>query len=78
MQELTKIHECMHVSVPTMDEVDASCRALIIMRQRGLSHREENFIAEYHMRPELQNLPPQYLGSGWAFWNATIQCAGPR
>lgn len=78
MQELTKIHECMHISVPTMNEIDANCRALILMRQRGLSSGDESFIAQYHMLPELQNLPPQYGGSGWAFWNGTIQCAGPR
>lgn len=78
MQELTRIHECMHISVPTMNEFEANCRALDVMRQRGLSENDENSIAEYHMLPELQILPPQYGGSGWAFWNGTIECAGSR
>lgn len=78
MQELTKIHECMHVSVPTMNEFDANCRALVTMRQRGLTDGDENYIAQFHLLPELQALPPQYGGSGRAFWTRTIQCAGRR
>lgn len=79
MQQFTHLHECMHLSIPTTNEVYANCQALIAMRQRGLSFADENFIAQQHAgRSDMQVLPPQYGGSGLAFWNATITCAGPR
>jgi hypothetical protein len=76
VQQLTAIHECMHISVPTTDEFDANCRALQIMRQRGLAKQQESLIAQVHIN--IGPLPPQYGGSGAAFWQGTIQCAGAR
>jgi len=75
MQQLTAIHECMHISIPSMDEFLANCQALLLMRQRGLSPQQEAWIAQFHMN--IGPLPPQYGGSGQAFWWGTIQCAGP-
>jgi hypothetical protein len=76
MQQLTAIHECMHISVPTSNEFEANCRALLVMRERGLSAQEESYIAQFHIN--IGPLPPRYGGSGKAFWQGTIQCAGPR
>ncbi len=78
MQEFTKIHECMHLSIPTGNEFLANCKALLHMRQAGLTIDQENYIRDYHHLPTLQILGMQYGGSGAAFWQQTMMCAGPR
>jgi hypothetical protein len=70
-------HECAHVAIPTLDEVAANCRALIEVRSRGLLSPAEEQGLEAATRA-LGPLQPIYLGSGTAFWNATVACAGPR
>lgn len=66
-------HECAHLEIPTTDEVRANCAALLQMRNReNMTPYEEQIIASSVMsRPVL---PPQYGGSGTAFWNATMRC----
>lgn len=76
MQELTKIHECMHLSIPTVNEFEANCSALRVMRERGLGAAEEDYIGQIHY--SIGPLGPQYGGSGMAFWNGTIQMCGPN
>ena len=76
MQEFTKLHECMHLTMHTNDEVRANCEALLTMRRRGLSPADEEFIARYHV--QFPQMAAQYGGSGHAFWSATIECAGQR
>lgn len=75
MKEFVAIHECAHLAEPTSDEILANCRTLQIMRQRGLSSQQEQFIAQFHYNEG--PLPPQYGGNGVVFWNQTIACAGP-
>lgn len=75
-QEFTRIHECAHLSIPTVDEVRANCAALREMRNRGLSEEEEAELAAW-VRSEGQ-IGLQYGGTGTAFWDATLMCAGPR
>ena len=76
MQKLTRLHECAHLTIPTMDEFAANCAALRVMRREGLSPAEEQYIGQFHMN--IGVLPPQYGGSGLAFWNGTMQLCGPR
>jgi hypothetical protein len=76
MQEFTRIHECMHLALPTSNEVHANCEALKVMRSRGLSLQQEQFIGTFHW--SLGVIPPQYGGSGQTFWAWTMQCAGAR
>lgn len=75
-QEFTRIHECAHLSIPTVDEVQANCAALREMRNRGLSADEEAELAAWVRSEGLIGF--QYLGTGTAFWDATLMCAGPR
>ena len=72
----TYYHECAHLVVPTTDEVEANCEGLINMRANGdISPAKENVVKQVHY--SLPVLGPRYGGSGKAFWDATIQCAGP-
>lgn len=75
-KEFVKLHECAHVSVPTLDEIQANCIALLEMRRRGLSWQEEQQIARWTASAGLIGF--QYGGTGANFWLYTIQCAGPR
>lgn len=73
----TYYHECSHLAGPTSDEIEANCVALKKMRRNGhLSQRGEAVVEE--TTRSLGRLPPQYRGSGNAFWDATLECAGER
>ncbi len=75
MQELTVLHECAHLVEQTTNEFIANCKALSIMRHQGLSSAEEEYIGQFHI--QIGPLPPQYGGSGAAFWAGTLQmCHG--
>jgi hypothetical protein len=75
MQRLTVLHECAHLVEQTPNEFVANCKALSIMRQEGLSIAQENYIGQFHI--QIGPLPPQYGGSGAAFWAGTLQLCGP-
>lgn len=75
MKTFVSLHECAHLVEATSNEFYANCRALQIMRQRGLTPQDEQLIAQSHYNDGY--LPRQYGGSGAAFWNRTIACAGP-
>ena len=68
-------HECAHLSIPTLDEIEANCEALINMRQNNdISPDEENILRDVYY-----SLPPFLLRdgrNGRALWDATIACAG--
>jgi len=74
LQSFVKIHECAHLSIPTSDEIRANCTALKSMRHHGLSDDEEDEIANWTRSEGLIDL--RYGGTGEAFWNATLACAG--
>lgn len=76
MQEFTRVHECMHLALPTSNEVHANCEALKLMRARGLSAQQEHYIGAFH--GSLGQIPPQYGGTGQTFWALTMQCSGVR
>lgn len=73
----TYYHECAHLSEPTQSEIMANCIALLEMRRNGDLSAQGEAIVEKSTR-SLGTLQPQYGGSGDAFWNATLQCAGKR
>jgi hypothetical protein len=73
----TYYHECAHLQIPTSNEIDANCTALRNMRANGdLTAREEELVEMATRSTGI--LAPQYGGSGDAFWDATIACAGER
>lgn len=76
LQSFIKVHECAHLSTPTMDEVQANCIALTTMRQRGLSRRDEDQIANWTAAEGVIGM--QYGGTGIEYWRRTLVCAGPR
>jgi hypothetical protein len=80
-QRFTRIHECAHLSIPTTSEIVANCTALRTLRGRGLSEEQERQIARWHKAEG--SVGPQYCNgdigcTGAAFWELTLQCAGPR
>jgi len=71
----TYYHECAHLRLQTRNEIKANCAALQEMRKNGdLSKRGEEIVEE--VTRSLGPLGPQYGGSGQAFWDATLRCAG--
>jgi hypothetical protein len=76
MKAFVSLHECAHLVENTTNEFLANCRALQLMRQRGLTQQEEQYIAQSHVNDGA--LPAQYGGSGAMFWRQTLACAGPR
>jgi hypothetical protein len=66
MQVFTSIHECGHLQ-GTTSEFLANCYAL---RNGHWSPEQIRFIANYHRA--VGPLPPQYGGSGSAFWQQTL------
>jgi hypothetical protein len=76
MQRFVRLHECAHLIEAPGNEILANCRALQVIREQGLSREDEGYIAQHHISDG--PLPPQYGGSGKAFWAATLQCAGKR
>ena len=76
MKYFVSLHECAHLVEATTNEFFANCRALQVMRERGLTAHEEQLIALSHYNDG--PLPPEYGGSGAVFWSQTIACAGPR
>ncbi len=71
----TYYHECAHLTIPTKDEVVANCVGLKNMRRAGHIDRQGEATIGRVMN-SLPYLPPQYGGSGGAYWQATLQCAG--
>ncbi len=70
-------HECAHLTVWTHDEITANCVALKTIRAAGdLSLRDEAKLREHHYG--LGVLDVSLGGSGRAFWDATVRCAGAR
>ena len=66
-------HECAHLTIPTSNEVTANCEALKQMRAEGeIDDRGERTVQR--LMESLPTLPPQYGGSGRAFWRATMEC----
>ena len=76
MQRFVRLHECAHLIEAPRDEILANCRALQVFREQGLGEEDERLIAQHHIADGV--LPPQYGGSGRAFWALTLRCAGPR
>ena len=76
MREFVLIHECAHVALPTSDEIVANCTALQYARSFGMSAADETTIAGEHSRQGTVGF--QYGGTGAAFWQLTVACAGPR
>lgn len=70
MQEFTRYHECAHLAMRTQDEYQANCAALKELMSRGASQQELAFVERFHM--DIGLLPPQYGGSGAAFWQGTV------
>ena len=76
MRAFTFMHECAHLVSKSPNEVAANCLALKVAREQGLTKEVEDEIARFHFGLGL--LPPQFGGSGKAYWEATLNCAGPR
>lgn len=77
LQQFVRLHECAHLALPTSNEIAANCFALVNLRRQGLPPQFEAFIMQYHIAKG--SIPPQYGGSGMAFWQLTVNCAnGPN
>ncbi len=76
MRAFTFMHECSHLVNKSPSEVAANCLALKVAREQGLSAEVEAEIAKFHYGLGL--MPAQFGGSGKAYWDATVDCAGPR
>jgi hypothetical protein len=76
MRAFTFLHECAHLISKNPNEVAANCVALKVAREQGLTAEVEAEIAKFHFGLGL--LPPQFGGSGKAYWEATLNCAGAR
>ena len=76
MRAFTFMHECAHLITKSPSEVAANCLALKVARQNGLTKEVEAEIGKFHYTLGL--MPPQFGGSGKAYWDATVQCAGSR
>ena len=71
MQTWTSVHECGHLTLKTDNEFVANCYALKRLTPDGPML---NMLASFHR--SLGPLPPQYGGSGSAFWAGTLeQCS---
>lgn len=66
MRRFTSLHECGHASTQDADEYAANCWAL---RKGKWSPQQIAQIRRFHKN--LGPLPPQYGGSGAAFWAGT-------
>lgn len=67
MQIFTSMHECGHLSLFTANEFQANCYAL---KRFSPTVGDFNFLAQFHSA--IGVLPPNYGGSGVAFWNGTL------
>lgn len=76
MKQFVWLHECAHLSIPTSDEIQANCTALLQLRDMGLTHHDEQLIANWTMSAGPVGM--QYGGTGEAFWALTLNCAGSR
>lgn len=75
LQSFIRRHECQHAK-GVQDEIAANCAALVQMRAVGLTTEQEGQIARWHIAEGA--IDPQYGGSGAAFWEQTLRCAGAR
>ena len=75
MQAFIRRHECQHAN-GVVDEIAANCAALVQMRALGLTAQQEAYLERWHLAEG--RLDPQYGGSGAAFWERTVRCAGTR
>jgi hypothetical protein len=76
MRAFTFMHECAHLVTRSPSEGQANCLALRVAREQGLTPEVEAEIAKFHYGLGL--MPPQFGGSGKAYWEATVRCAGLR
>ena len=76
MRAFTFMHECAKLMTRSPSDLQANCLALKVARDNGLTPEVEQEIAKFHYNLGL--MPPQFGGSGKAYWDATSQCAGPR
>jgi len=67
MQRFTSAHECGHLRNQSTDEFAANCLAL---QSGGFTLAEVQFIGAFHQN--IGPLPPNYGGSGAAFWAITV------
>lgn len=75
-QRFVQRKECAHLSVPTVDEVQAACHGLRELRNSGLSSQDEQRVASWLAREGVTGF--SYQGSGEAFWRAITQCANTQ
>ena len=75
MQSFITRHECQHAN-GVQDEIAANCKALTQMRGLGLTAEQEEQIGRWHGAEG--TIDPRYGGSGAAFWELTLRCAGGR
>ncbi|MCU0870641.1 MAG: hypothetical protein MUF30_13795 [Burkholderiales bacterium] len=67
------LHECAHIQLATLDEIDANCHALREARRRGLIDADgEAALGDFHRR--MGRLPLKYGTSGVKFWERTQAC----
>ncbi len=80
LRQFMQLHECAHHQSAGGDEIMANCMALVTLRRNALSANQESAIAQWHITYDSIYGPigAQYGGSGAAFWQLTLQCAGPR
>jgi hypothetical protein len=72
-QRFVQRKECAHLSVPTVDEVQAACHALRELRSTGLGSQDERRLETWLAAEGVKGFT--YKGSGDAFWRAIAQCA---
>jgi hypothetical protein len=70
MQIFTQDHECGHLN-GAQNEYQANCWALARLYEKGGNQQTVMMIRQYHYG--IAPLPPQYGGSGAAFWQGTYQ-----
>lgn len=71
------LHECAHIQLATLDEIDANCHALREARRLGRIDADgEVALGDFHRR--MGRLPLKYGTSGAKFWERTMACVdGP-
>jgi hypothetical protein len=75
-QRFVQHKECAHLSVPTVDEVQAACHGLKALRAVDLSAQDEQQLAAWLAGEGAKGFA--YRGTPQAFWDAIAACAGAR
>lgn len=73
-QRFVQRKECAHLSVPTVDEVQAACHGLKQLRETGLSAQDEQLLAAWLATEGATGFT--FKGGAQAFWDGIVQCAG--